>query len=71
MKKLLLSAVVFATLGLNSCGGPSLCDCINPKKDVDQEACKKIKNEFEEKMKNADKEEAKELLDEFLECGHK
>ena len=55
MKKLVLSVAVIATMGLASCGGASLCDCVNM--DEPSEECKKMEEDYKAKMKDATYEE--------------
>ena len=85
MKKVLLSVAVVAAFAFASCGGPSICDCMDAQKEMmkemeaagDDEA--KIK-EVEEKYKSKEEEckklgegksdeEMKKLMEEAEKCG--
>ena len=72
MKKVLLSVAVVAALGLASCGGPSVCDCVDGRKKMmeevdaaegDEAKIKEIKESYEgqkeacEKMADAVKDD--------------
>lgn len=71
MKKLIYSVAAVAAITLASCGGPSLCDCVNAGKDADdktKEACKEMRKEYEEKYEKASDEEKKKMEEEFDAC---
>lgn len=59
MKKMLLMVAVVATVGLTSCGGADVCECMNEKPDEQSEACKELAKEWEEKMEKAESDEDK------------
>jgi len=71
MKRVFLSIAVVAALGLTSCGGPDICDCINniddEGKPKDEGLAKKC-DKMEEDMKDATEEEQKELMEKALKC---
>ena len=66
MKKVLLSVAVVALMGLSSCGGASLCDCINM--DEMNEECKTMKKEWKAKYEKASDEEKEKMQAEAEAC---
>lgn len=66
MKKMFLMVAVVATVGLTSCGGSDLCECVNMEEPSD--ACKEMKKEWETKYKDADEEEQKKMMEEVKAC---
>ena len=75
MKKVLLSLAVVATMAMTSCGGPSVCDCVNLDKDSADEAmikdCETMEEEWEAKYKEASDEEKEEMMKEVKACEEK
>ena len=74
MKKLIYSVAVLAAFAFASCGGPSLCDCVNMKDDADdktKEACKTMEKEWKDKYEKASDEEKKKLQEEVEACEEK
>lgn len=74
MKKLIYSVAVLAVFTFASCGGPSLCDCVNMKDDADdktKEACKTMEKEWKDKYDKASDEEKKKLQEEAEACEEK
>ena len=74
MKKLIYSVAVLAVFTFASCGGPSLCDCVNMKDDADdktKEACKTMGKEWKDKYDKASDEEKKKLQEEVEACEEK
>ena len=68
MKKLLLSVAVIATMGLASCGGPSVCDCAAEEPGKASAGCTEAAAERLEAMKTASDEQKKEWMDEAKAC---
>lgn len=72
MKKIVLSIAVIATMGLASCGGTSLCECVNLDEDkADEkmlEECKTMKTDWKAKFKDASEEEQKTMQAEIEAC---
>lgn len=69
MKKLIYSVAVLAAFAFASCGGPSLCDCVNADKDDKdmEEKCKK----YDEQYEKASDEEKEKLEEEAEACEEK
>ncbi len=75
MKKVLFSVAFVAAFGLVSCGGPSMCDCVEGRKEMmekikeadgDEDKIKEIEAEYEDMKKDCEemaKERAEELKD--------
>ena len=66
MKKLVLSVAVIATMGLASCGGGGLCECVNMDEMTDE--CKTMKDEWKAKFEKASEEEQKTMKAEIEAC---
>ncbi len=74
MKKLIYSVAVLAAFTFASCGGPSLCDCINIDDKADdktKEACKTMEKEWKDKYDKASDDEKKKLQEEAQACEEK
>ncbi len=67
MKKMLLSAGVISAMFLTSCGGASLCDCINGDKK-DSEECKTMETEWKAKFDKATDDEKEAMMKEMKAC---
>lgn len=67
MKKMILMVAVVATVGLTSCGGADMCECVNMEEPSD--ACKEMEKEWKEKYKEASDEEKEKMQKEFEECA--
>ena len=80
MKKSLLAVAVVATFGLASCGGPSICDCVELDEEwreaEDQEAweeenkdkieaCEELEDELIKEYEDASDEEKEELIEKW------
>jgi hypothetical protein len=72
MKKVLLSLGVVAAMAMTSCGGPSVCECVNMDKDSADEAmiekCEAMEKEWKDKYKEASDEEKEEMMKEIEAC---
>lgn len=71
MKKLIYSAAVLAAFSFASCGGPSVCDCVNIDDKADdkmKEACKTMEKEWKDKFDKASDDEKKKLMEEIEAC---
>ena len=68
MKKLLLSVTVIATIGLTSCGGASLCECIGMDQDKLTPECETMQTEYATKLLTASEEEQKAMGEEVAAC---
>jgi hypothetical protein len=70
MKKMLLSVAVIATIGFTSCGGPSVCDCMN--ETIVSDACAAAGLERMEEYATATDDQKQKWMDEQLACtaGH-
>jgi len=66
MKKIVLSVAVIATMGIASCGGTSLCECVNM--DEMTEECKTMKKDWKAKFKEASDEDKKTMQAEIEAC---
>ena len=66
MKKVLLSVAVVAAFA--SCGGPSICDCVNEAEGVDKEVCDKMEKEWKDKFKDASDDDKKKMREEVDAC---
>lgn len=73
MKKVIYSVAIVATMILASCGGPSMCDCMNMEKDDAKlkEPCEKMEKEMKEKYDKATDEEKEEMMKEMEACEKK
>ena len=72
MKKVLLSVAVVAAFA--SCGGPSICDCMTEEQQK-SDACVKMKEDMEAKVKDMSEEEKaeemKKVMEEAAKCESK
>lgn len=71
MKKLIYSVAAVAAFAFASCGGPSVCDCVNAGKDADdktKEKCEAMEKEWKEKYDKASDDEKKKLMEEIQAC---
>jgi hypothetical protein len=71
MKKLIYSVAVLAAFAVSSCGGPSVCDCVNlddKADDKQKEACEKMEKEWKDKYDKASDEEKEKLMEEIKAC---
>ncbi len=57
---------VIAAFGMVSCGGPSVCDCVN--EEEESEECKEMKKDWEKEYKDASDEEKEEMMKEVKDC---
>ena len=67
MKKLFVSAGVVSAMFLSSCGGASLCDCVNGDKKGSEE-CKTMEKEFKAKFEKATDDEKEAMMKEMKAC---
>jgi hypothetical protein len=67
MKKIMFSLVAVAALTLVSCGGPSVCDCVENAKKGDK-ADKDVAEKCEKMVDGKSDEEKKKLEEEAAKC---
>ena len=67
MKKLFVSAGIASAMFLTSCGGASLCDCVNGEKK-DSEECIAMEKEWEDKFEKATDDEKEAMMKEMKAC---
>jgi len=65
MKKVLFSVAMVAALGLASCGGPGICDCMTAEQQK-TDGCVALKKEWSDKMEKAEGEDKEKIMEEMM-----
>lgn len=63
---------VVAAMAMTSCGGPSVCECVNMADDADEAtktACEEMEKEWKSKYDEASDEEKESMMKEIMACG--